>query len=355
MPVAFSEFQRAALYGPGGFYEHGRAGRRGGHFVTSPEVGPLFGAVVARFLDAEWERLGRPQLFTVVDAGAGPGTLARSVLAALPECAGAMRYVAVEVSAAQRALHPDGVESVAELPAGPFDGVIVANELLDNVPFRLCVFDGAWREAYAVSSGGRWREVLSAPFDPRPAVLPADAPHGARAPLQTEAAAWVEGAVGRLRRGSLVVIDYARATTAEMATLGWREWLRTYRDHGRGGHYLDDPGSQDITCDVAVDQLPPPDARCNQAEWLSRHGIDELVEAGRRGWEAGAATGGLAALRLRSRIREAEALLDPAGLGGFTVLEWQSSSGVVAGGSSSGDGVRRTIDPSDTNRNGGPR
>ena len=44
------------------------AGRRG-DFLTSPEVGPLFGAVLARFLDAEWERIGRPDPFTVVDAG----------------------------------------------------------------------------------------------------------------------------------------------------------------------------------------------------------------------------------------------------------------------------------------------
>ena len=75
-----------ALYGAEGFYtkaDGGSAGRRG-DFITSPEVGPLFGAVIARYLDAEWKRIGRPDVFTVVDAGAGPGTLARSVLAARP-------------------------------------------------------------------------------------------------------------------------------------------------------------------------------------------------------------------------------------------------------------------------------
>jgi SAM-dependent MidA family methyltransferase len=68
----------AALYDPAtGFYETGgRAGRRG-DFLTSPEVGPLFGAVVARALDRWWDGLGRPDPFVVVDAGAGPGTLAR--------------------------------------------------------------------------------------------------------------------------------------------------------------------------------------------------------------------------------------------------------------------------------------
>lgn len=322
-PVPFSEFQRAALYGPGGFYERGGAGRRGGDFVTSPEVGPLFGAVLARYLDERWTALGRPDPFTVVDAGAGPGTLARSILAARPACHDVLCYVAVEVSATQRARHPGAVESAAELPAGPFDGVIVANELLDNVPFRLCVFDGAWREAF-VDTGdhGAAREVLSAPFDPRPAALPAAARHGARAPLQDEAADWVAAALARLRSGSLVVIDYARPQTAEFAAVPWRDWLRTYRGHERGGHYLADPGEQDITCDVAVDQLPAPDSVRSQTQFLQRYGIHALVEEGRAAWVAGAALGDLEALRMRSRIREADALLDPAGLGGFTVLEW---------------------------------
>jgi SAM-dependent MidA family methyltransferase len=320
--VPFVEFQRAALYGPGGFYERGRAGRRAGDFVTSPEVGPLFGAVIARYLDARWAALGRPDPFVVVDAGAGPGTLARSVLAAGPQCVAAIRYVAVEISAAQRALHPDGVESVAELPEGPFDGVIVANELLDNLPFRLCVYDGGWREAFVVDDGGRHREVLSPPLDPAPAVLPRGASHGARAPVQDEAAEFVTSALARVRRGSLLVIDYARATTAELAALPWRAWLRTYRAHERGSHYLDAPGEQDITCDVAVDQLPAPDAVRTQAQFLQLYGIAELVEEGRRAWAAGAATGDLAALRMRSRVSEAEALLAPHGLGGFLALEW---------------------------------
>jgi hypothetical protein len=40
-----------------------------------------------------------------------------------------------------------------------------------------------------------------------------------------------------------------------------------------------------------------------------------------RAMEAGAAAGDLAALKARSRVREAEALLDPAGLGGFLVAQ----------------------------------
>jgi SAM-dependent MidA family methyltransferase len=331
--IPFSEFQRLALYGPAGFYTlagGGRAGRRGAAFLTSPEVGPLFGAVLARYLDAQWELLGRPASFTVVDAGAGPGTLARTILAARPECLAATRYVAVELSARQRESHPPGVESRGDLPDGPFDGVIIANELLDDVPFRLCVFDGSWREAFVTATAdGTFGEVLSAPFDPLPAALPLEPAHGSRAPLHDAAVGWIADARSRLRRGRLLVVDYARPTTAALAARPWRQWLRTYRGHQRGDHYLADPGSQDITVEIALDQFPEPDAVATQAQFLQRWGIDELVDEGARRWAANAATPDLAAVAMRSRGTEVKALLDPTGLGAFAAVEW---SGTVCAG-----------------------
>lgn len=325
--VPFDAFVRDALYGPNGFYtraDPGHAGRRG-DFITSPEVGPLFGAVIARYLDAEWRRIGRPDRFTVVDAGAGPGTLARSVLAAVPECSAALDYVAVEISASQRARHPEGVTSVGSLPDGPFDGVVVANELLDNLPFRLAVFDDGWREAYVrTDADGRAVEVLSAPFDPVPPQLPGRVPVGARVPLIEEAGRWVDDVRSRLRSGSLLAIDYGVARTAELAVRPWRDWLRTYRGNQRGEHYLAAPGSQDITTEVPLDQLPPPDAVRPQHQFLQLHGIGELVDEGRAVWAAQAARPGLEAMKMRSRISESEALLDPNGLGGFLVAEWRA-------------------------------
>src|SRR3546814_19420298 len=83
--IPFDEVVAAALYSPdGGFYTgEGRAGRRG-DFVTSAEVGPLFGTLVGRALDDWWIEAGRPDVFVVVEAGAGPGTLAASILASKP-------------------------------------------------------------------------------------------------------------------------------------------------------------------------------------------------------------------------------------------------------------------------------
>ena len=46
--LRFDQFISLALYGEAGFYtRHGQAGRRG-DFITSPEIGPLFGAVAAK-------------------------------------------------------------------------------------------------------------------------------------------------------------------------------------------------------------------------------------------------------------------------------------------------------------------
>ena len=359
--IGFDELVDVALYHPdGGFFAAGGgAGHAGADFVTSPEVGPLFGAVVARYLDARWEELGRPDPFVVVEAGAGRGALAISVLAAAPTCAPALRYVLVETSAQLRArqaehlplVHPFevlGPEAdpeddalppgrgagplvccLEDLPAQRIDGVVLANELLDNVPFRLAerTPDG-WAEVRVTLQGAQPVELLAALDVSSAELLERLAPGaqvGDRAPLQDRAADWLVRARELVARGSVLVVDYA-STTADLASRPMGDWLRTYRSHTRGGDPLEDPGSQDVTCEVAVDQLArvaPPDRDDSQAEWLDRWGMGELVEEGRRAWEAKAAAPDLAALRGRSRAVEADALADPDGLGDFRVLEWR--------------------------------
>lgn len=323
--IRFDAFLELALYGPHGFYvAGGRAGRRG-DFLTSPEVGPLFGELVARAVDRCWHALGRPARIDVVDVGAGPGTLARSVALAAHEAKGAARYVAVEASPTQRAAHPATVESAHALPDG-ITGLVVANELLDNLPFRLAVHDGAWREAYVdIDRSGSLIEVLL-PAPPEWSWLPSSAAHGARLPVQEQAADWVRSATSRLSAGVVLAVDYCVPTTAELLNRPWRTWLRTYRGHERGAHYLRDPGQQDITADVCLDQLPLADAVRTQAQFLRRWGIDELVDEGRMAWERSASRPDLAALRMRSRVREAETLLDASGLGGFVAVEWRTHS-----------------------------
>ena len=316
-----------ALYGSDGFYSTtGRAGRRG-DFITSPEVGPLFGHVLSQAIDAVWKRLGEPTDFQIVEVGAGPGTLARSILAASPQCLVNGSYVAVELSAEQRTLHPEGVTSTDVMPSNIAHGVVIANELLDNLPFDLWVYDDGWRNAHVIQQGGGFAELLMT--QDVPACLPSRVPLGSRAPVHSKATEWLTNALDVLSSGSVFVIDYCTPLTAEVASMPWREWLRTYAGHERGVHYLRNPGEQDITTQVCIDQLAAmrePDAVRTQSQFLQLWGIDELVEEGKQVWTENAARPTLAAIKMRSRVTEAEALLDTTGLGNFMVLEWSISS-----------------------------
>jgi len=312
--ISFEQYMGLALYGEGGFYQDGgRAGRRG-DFITSPEVGPLFAAVIARYLDDCWNELGCPNSFDVVEVGAGPGTLARGIFDAQPKCMSALKYVAVEISKAQRALHPDFVESVEQFPNRTIQGVVLANELLDNLPFRLFVYDGTWKEAFvAMGNGGKFVEVL-----------PKNAPLGSHSPIQTAAAQWLLDVSKKMSNGKVLVFDYCSQSTSEIAVTPWREWLRTYKDHERGVHYLLEPGTQDITTQVMIDQLSnahPDLTVVSQTEWLQKWEIDELVSEGMQYWEVHKSAPDIAAMKMRSRVNEAQALTSHDGLGAFSVLE----------------------------------
>jgi len=319
--LRFDEFLDVALYGPSGFYTTGGGAGRRGDFLTSPETGPLFGALVARMLDDRWERLGGPARFRFVEVGAGRGTLARSVLAAQPRCSGALEYVAVERSPALRSQHPTDVTSSEGLPEDSVPGVVFANELLDNLPFRLFAWDGGWREAWVAHDAGRCVEILRHGSSSFP--LPMDVMHGARVPVQERARDFIMRARRIAFPGEVVVIDYCVPTTRELARRPWRDWLRTYRRHERGGHYLADPGSQDVTSEVCLDQVLGDVSGVvvtSQRDWLVGLGINDMVAEGRRLWATSAAAPDLRALAMRSRVAEAEALMDPTGLGGFRVV-----------------------------------
>lgn len=355
-PITFDRFMEAALYGEDGFFASGHgAGRAGRDFVTSPEVGPLFGVCTARALDRLWRALDEPDPFLVVEAGAGNGRLAREVLRAQPDCLRALRYVLVERSAALRAEQRDRLpiepadealgpfvqrvaddEIVPALAAGPVfaaleelpalsagDAVVIANELLDNLPFGIAQFDGQrWLEVrIAHNADDRFEEVL-VPIDTELDFAGPTAPvAGTRIPIPRGLEEWFRACEGVVHDGFVLVVDYA----ASIDELGSRPWLRTYRAHAAGTDPLDAPGEQDITADVVLEQLeaasPFPRLRAeSQADWLGALGIDDLVEAGRRIWEAGAARGDVEALAGRSRVTEAAALTDPRGLGAHQVV-----------------------------------
>ena len=363
--MPFDDWMEAALYDAesGFFARAGGAGRAGGDFLTSVEVGSLFGALVARAVDGWWDRLDHPDPFLVVDAGAGRGQLARDVLRAEPRCAPALRYVLVERSAGLRAAQaehlrlepaelalgpavppePDEepvavpgsgpmITALAELPAGPTTGVVIANELADNLPFRIVERTAeGWSEIRVGDAAPAFGEI-ALPADESLAARAdrlsdgIELPAGSRIPVPTALPDWLRRAAAMLRRGVIVVLDYA-APVEELAARGQAGWLRTYRAQQRGSSPLEHPGSQDITADVPIEALRRAAAAAGlsvlsettQADWLRSLGVDELVEEARAAWHA-RTSNDLAALTARSRVHEADALLDPNGLGAHRVM-----------------------------------
>ena len=358
--IGFDRYVELALYGEWGFFTLGHgAGRVGRDFVTSPEVGPLFGRCVAAALDGEWHALGTPDPFVVVEVGAGNGRLCREILRAEPACAPALHYVLVETSATLRAEQherlaieppevalggfaattddepPEPVERLGpivtaldSLPAIAIEGVVFANELLDNLPFGLAEFDGAGWHELRVGSGPGLLRVPLVPTDTAAVTVFGPVEPGTRVPLPRALGSWLEAASAVVRRGALILVDYM----IDAAALPARGdgWLRTYRDHARAADPFADPGAHDITADVVVEHLVAAAASvgldaptlARQREWLRSLGIEQFVAEGASIWSEGAGIGDLRALEGRSRATQAAALTDADGLGGFTVARF---------------------------------
>jgi NADH dehydrogenase [ubiquinone] 1 alpha subcomplex assembly factor 7 len=132
-PITFAEYMELALYGPGGFFERPPVGPDG-HFVTSPHVHPVFAELLGRAIVDLHGRLGKPGPFLLTEVGAGDGTLARQLIEHLRDLD--VEYTAVETSpGARRALDAIEAIQVAERMEGSAQ-LILANELMDNLPFR---------------------------------------------------------------------------------------------------------------------------------------------------------------------------------------------------------------------------
>lgn len=244
-PITFARYMDEALYGPGGFYRGTPVGLRG-DFVTSPHVHPIFSRLVGAALEELWTHLGRPAPFRVVEAGAGDGTMARELVAGFGRAGIELELEAVEASPGART----ALAEIATTVAGTIaelavlePGVVVANELLDNLPFRrVRVHDGALGEVRVGLEGDRLVEVET-PCDPD---LVAEAPalsDGGEATIPVGALAFVELLAARLRTGYALLIDYGSAG-------GPAGEVHGYRSHRMLGDVLDDPGSADITAGV---------------------------------------------------------------------------------------------------------
>jgi SAM-dependent MidA family methyltransferase len=155
--IPFARYMDLVLYAPGlGYYVAGaRKLGAAGDYVTAPESTPLFGAALARQVDAI---LATTHAREIVELGAGSGALAASMLNALND-AGALpsRYLILEPSPELRARQHATLEAnaarggarvewIERLPQ-TIGGVVVMNEVLDAIaPHLIARRDGHWYE-----------------------------------------------------------------------------------------------------------------------------------------------------------------------------------------------------------------
>jgi SAM-dependent MidA family methyltransferase len=311
-PITFAEFMELALYGPGGFYQMPPVGPGGG-FVTGPHVHPVFCELVTAAVRELGDRLGRPPPpLRLAEVGAGDGTLARHVLEAAGELQ--IAYTAVERSLGARTalLAIEGIDVRTELPSDV--DVVLANELLDNLPFRILRGE---REVRIGLEGGRLVEVLV----PAEAGLLASTDTGRDRIAPVGALAFIDSLHRTIERGYALLIDYGG-----LGTTGGP--LHGYRGHGVVEDVLANPGRTDVTAGVDF-ELIASHARSlglmafptvTQRDALLALGLDRWLrgqlERQHRSMDAGEGT---QAVRTWSGRSRASLLID---LGGLGRLRW---------------------------------
>jgi SAM-dependent MidA family methyltransferase len=337
--LSFERFMDLALYAPGlGYYSAGahKLGE-GGDFTTAPEISRLFGGCIAEQCAPVIDALGAG---SILEIGAGSGALAADVLSRLQELGRLpRRYFILDVSADLRARQKHTIEARTspELAArvewldGPpaaFDGVVLANEVLDALPvtrFRrrgdgfeelgvaiagegfewsARVADEALARACAAraAAGGGWDDGYVSEYCPR---LPA----------------WVSAVTQAHRAGLALWIDYGLPRREYYLPERGDGTLICHFRHRTGDDPLRLPGLQDISAWVDFTHLAESSAQAGyslagfttQAHFLAGLGID-------RGMERLAAGDAKAGARLAA---EARRLLMPGEMGErFKVMAW---------------------------------
>jgi SAM-dependent MidA family methyltransferase len=275
--ISFADYMQLALYEPGlGYYD--AAGVKfggGGDFVTAPEISPLFAQCLAAPVSEAFERLPRH----VLEFGAGTGALARALIEALRERGREpASYLIVEVSADLRARQRERlaglpVQWLDRLPGG-FEGVVVANEVLDVLPVQLFLSDGGTVHERGVSRPGGRLQFAGRPADEalaqavrRLEALAGPWPPGYGSELCPLAGHWLAALAASVRRGLVLLVDYgfpAREYYHAQRAMG--TLMCHYRQHAHADP-LWMPGLNDITAHVDF-------SACAQA--ARRHGFELL-------------------------------------------------------------------------------
>lgn len=297
-PISVAQFMTHALYDPqGGYYSRHAEIGGGGDFITAPEVSQMFGELIGLWCVHEWEQIGRPDPFNLIELGPGNGVLMSDAWRAArlsPAFQKAARIHMLEIGPALRAKQGEALAKVGaratwhdrfeQAPPGP--SIVIANEFFDCLPIRQFVRrEGHWRERVLGRGDdgeltfGLTREI--APLGA--AIIPPsleDAQEGAIAEVAPALPAWIDQIAARFHAhpSRALIIDYGGD--------GAGDTLQAMRGLEKSD-VLDDIGTSDLTAHVDFDAVKrlarasglAVDGKTTQAEFLRALGLDARAEA----------------------------------------------------------------------------
>lgn len=302
--IPFVEFMQLALYAPHlGYYTAGlqKFGAEG-DFITAPELTPLFGKTLANQCYQVMGDLDTPSLF---EFGAGSGHLCVDILLhleslnALPK-----EYLILEVSgdlkARQQALIQAKIPHLAskvkwlsQWPTTPFQGVVIANEVLDAMPVHrfLRTEDGLLESFIMTDSNGKLQEDFRPSqnqrlIDHAKVVLPDDIyPYLSEANLFIDG--WIQACHAMLDKGAVFIIDYGFPRHEYYHPERSRGTLMCHHQHRAHPDPLAYLGEQDITAHVDFTHVAEAAHEAgfhvagftNQASFLLGNGLLGLLES----------------------------------------------------------------------------
>lgn len=312
--ITFARFMERALTEPRlGYYSSSETRTtRSGDFLTAPELHPLFGRCIGRFVTSVWAHTGSPGRFRVHEYGGGRGTLRDD---ATPDAPEALEWHRVDL--------PDRSDE----RTGPAD-LILANEFLDALPVHRIVQRETLCECYVGWVDGWFAEIEAEPSTSAlAATLRSEGVRledGQRSEICLAAPDWMATAGTTLRAGGvLLVIDYGHDAAELFGPRRMEGSLLTYRDHAVSDEPLSAVGHTDITAHVDVTALERAATAAGlemigstiQGHFLLNLGLGEsLAELGRQ-----PDIDPMLYLEARAAVAR---LLDPRHLGGFRVLAW---------------------------------
>ncbi len=270
-PITFHEWMKAALYDPaGGYYQRSDLERWGreGDYRTSPERSEVFAATFARYFAKLYDKVERPEKWTIVECGAGDGRFAAGVLRTLadrfPVVFAATQYVLYELSddarkRAQKRLieFDDRVQFSSELPPVKC-GIYFSNELLDAFPVhRLIKGEEGVSELYvSIASNGELEWTTGPLSRQRLGEYSLNLAPGQIVEINLDIDDWLVQVVAKLEQGFVITVDYgAEADNLFDPVRHPHGTLRAFSRHGFVENVLSQPGEIDITASVNWTQV----------------------------------------------------------------------------------------------------